>query len=371
MKAKPWGSALLAAFLVNICTLVGVLFVVPVSLLRRKASQETVDCVLHLAIPSFACGALVATAVFLILPEAFHLISGGHGDHEDEHDDHRRRLENSEQDVAWKFGASILGGYFLPFLLAGLFPNHPHSPDDGEDLKLVETKSADSTDINISGAKDGMVAGQVVDLEEEEVESDSDDPYIAASKPSISTRVEEQNKALDDTEIVADELQHAIVGTRQPYDLSMASSILAGDFFHNFADGVFIGTAFLLCSRDLAIVVTAATVFHELAQELADFFLLTNQCRLPIWMALTLNFASGFSVMLGVVIIFAIDVSNEVVGILLGTSAGVYFYVAFTETAPRINTVLTTFGRRLTSFLFWVIGTIPIGLVLLNHQHCD
>jgi zinc transporter ZupT len=54
-------------------------------------------------------------------------------------------------------------------------------------------------------------------------------------------------------------------------------------------------------------------------------------------MALTLNFISGLSVMFGVIVILATDVSNETVGVLLSMSAGVYFYIAFTDCAPRIS----------------------------------
>merc|ERR1712117_390392 len=79
-----------------------------------------------IAIPSFAAGALLGTAVFIVLPEAFHLIEGGHGDEHDEHDDHRRTLaqrrteahnethdeeeheeHGDEAAVAWKWGTSL------------------------------------------------------------------------------------------------------------------------------------------------------------------------------------------------------------------------------------------------------------------------
>ena len=37
---------------------------------------------LDIVVPGFAVGALIATAVFLIFPEAFIYIGGGHGDHD-------------------------------------------------------------------------------------------------------------------------------------------------------------------------------------------------------------------------------------------------------------------------------------------------
>ena len=52
-------------------------------------------------------------------------------------------------------------------------------------------------------------------------------------------------------------------------------SLIVGDFFHNFTDGVFIGAAFQ-CNASLAWKIIAVTVGHEIPQELADFAVLTN-----------------------------------------------------------------------------------------------
>ena len=46
-----------------------------------------------------------------------------------------------------------------------------------------------------------------------------------------------------------------------------AFAICLGDFFHNFTDGVMIGTAFKLCSPAMAWGMVAASVGHEVAQE--------------------------------------------------------------------------------------------------------
>ena len=66
----------------------------------------------------------------------------------------------------------------------------------------------------------------------------------------------------------------------KPLSLSARSRVLGGvligDFMHNFCDGIFMGTAFIHCSRSLAWSITVATIFHEIAQEFADYFVLTN-----------------------------------------------------------------------------------------------
>jgi zinc transporter ZupT len=298
-------------------------------------------------IPSFACGALLATTVFLLIPEALVLLSGGH---EEEHEDEHRFLEGEEEEegegeATWKFGISVLAGYFIPFIFSGFFP-HSHVPEDVLDCpaELVHAIPVE------------IVAEKKID--EESSEDDVEDLVskdVKGSNDSKRTDVDKEEQFAYET----------------APDYRLAASILAGDFFHNFADGVFIGSAFLLCDRNLAIIVTATTVFHELSQELADYFLLTNQCHFPTWKALAFNFVSGFSVMLGVIVIFSTEVSNTAIGVILAMSAGVYFYVALTECAPRVNQYLTSTRRRACSFLFWVLGAVPIGLVLLNHAHCE
>jgi len=47
------------------------------------------------------------------------------------------------------------------------------------------------------------------------------------------------------------------------------SAILMGDFLHNLVDGLFIGAAFSGCDTAMGWTITAATVYHELAQEIS------------------------------------------------------------------------------------------------------
>ena len=170
---------------------------------------------------------------------------------------------------------------------------------------------------------------------------------------------------------------------------SLAASILLGDFFHNFTDGIFVGTAFLLCSRDLAITIAAATIYHELAQEISDHLLLTRHCHFSPFLALTLNFLGGLSVMFGAILVLAYteDLSTTTIGCILASGSGVYIYLAGVECLPRVNDALVankmidgelvSFNKKevvqnkLIAILTIVCGAVPIGLVLLNHGHCD
>jgi hypothetical protein len=64
---------------------------------------------------------------------------------------------------------------------------------------------------------------------------------------------------------------------------------------------VFIATAFTTCGSAMGWSVTTATVFHELAQEISDYVVLTqpSQANLPPLHALFLNLLSGTSVLFG------------------------------------------------------------------------
>jgi zinc transporter ZupT len=159
--------------------------------------------------------------------------------------------------------------------------------------------------------------------------------------------------------------------TRGPINYRLCSSILLGDWCHNFADGIFIGAGFKLCTTDVAISIMLATLYHEIAQELADFFLLTEHANLSVPRALLLNFISGLSCTLGGILILAFSLTNEAVGIILGVAGGVYIYVAASECVPRIELAVRSTKDRLISLGWFCVGAIPIGLVLLNHQHCD
>jgi zinc transporter ZupT len=75
--------------------------------------------------------------------------------------------------------------------------------------------------------------------------------------------------------------------------------------------------------------------------------------------------------MLGAVIILAADLSEIATGSILAISAGVYVYISASECIPRIQSARKT-PRDTFLFLFcFVLGAVPIGLVLLNHGHCQ
>ena len=313
--------------------------------------------------------------------------------------------EGEVKGVEWKFGCAILGGYLLPLFIAAAFPRHrEHECDDncGESPELRDANAAgrlallDTTgrygsvhSPNTRGAAQDADATQDKDInatqtvvsgssEECEKDKDSSDDDTGSSKEGEVP----EPAALESGEAHAHSHAHgdasAIVTKkksryyRDSINYPLCATILLGDSFHNFADGIFVGVGFLLCSRDVALSILFITLYHEIAQELADFFILTKHAGLTVLWALGLNFLSGLSVMLGGITVLAVkDLTSQAVGIILAIAAGVYIYIGASECTPRADKHLHGWRDRVLGIAMFSLGAIPIGLALLNHQHCD
>jgi zinc transporter ZupT len=147
--------------------------------------------------------------------------------------------------------------------------------------------------------------------------------------------------------------------------------ILFGDMFHNLSDGLVLGVAFKTCGSSFGWKLAWVTVLHEVPQELSDFAVLITKGRMWWPKATILNFLSGCSTIVGAIITYSMDVSQEVEGAILAAGAGVYLYVAMTELGPAVGDLLR--GRAFGSIarvLAFAVGATLIGLVLLDHEHC-
>ena len=158
---------------------------------------------------------------------------------------------------------------------------------------------------------------------------------------------------------------------KKSLDIPLIISVLFGDFCHNFADGVFIATAFMLCGNSKAWIISAITLYHEIAQEIADYFILTRNGGLKPFTALVLNFISGLSVLIGGMVVLAGSFGDMAIGVLMSIASGTYLYIAAVECLPRA----TNSAKSAKSYAFilclFAVGAIPVGLTLLNHSHCS
>jgi zinc transporter ZupT len=417
-SSTPWGPAIGAAITVQLTTLSGII-IIATSLMYRRYNAKSEDSkqftnlvwtLQYLVVPSFAVGALLATAVFLIIPEAFHLLQGEEAHSEEEHRLRRKMAVimirslvegnetayeqhteestsgsvNSENQVAWKFGAAFLAGFIFPILLGLIFPEPEvlQAQLDAEDVHEDETKKLTKEEqgitLDMTNAEDGQEANtdDVVNISSNEEPISEDGKATMGSNGTKDMTTTTSGNDRKSSPIVSATEIPSIVKTK---NIPLAGSILIGDFFHNLADGFFIGSAFLLCSKSIGWALVASTIYHEIAQEIADYVLLTSHCGLTIIEALGLNFLSGCSVMVGVIIILSVDLDGPAIGTILAVSAGVYVYIAVAECMPRVQAVLRKgnmdHSRKvrytMIFFLFFVLGAVPIGLVLLNHGHCE
>ena len=226
-----------------------------------------------------------------------------------------------ETQMTWRFGTMLLAGYSVGMILNVAFPH-------------------------TSGGAGGWFAGGGGSSEKsaELVSKDA----VAAEEVGLES---EYGKSVD---------------------YAFCFNIFFGDFLHNFVDGIFIAGAFMDCTTDRGWIVTAATIYHELVQEFADFFLLIGPGGLSVVMACVVNFMSGISVMIGGAIYLATEPGSGTKGLMLAFSAGVYLYVACTEAAVHAvhNAHKFSAAQRVLLFLFFVTGAVGIGLVLLDHEHC-
>jgi zinc transporter ZupT len=405
---KPWGDVIAGSFIINLVTFSGVILTSAVGVFNRMRGKKGDDSafwsMMHrIAIPSFAGGALLATVVFLLIPEAFELLESAVAEEEDhsaevvvegeeDHDEH-------EGGPQWRFGVALLSGFLFPILIGTLFP----SPDASACEQCLNEGEAEEKSASSAVEAVLLESEQGEDAEEEsdpEAVTRTGPPTVLVRSGSLAETMEEgcdsnecnhqhekEHVAGDDDEAVvvkyhsqkAEEpltKEDAAAGTFEHHKGSsinwgLAMSILLGDGFHNFTDGIFLGNAFVLCSRDLAYTIMATTIYHELAQEITDFFLLTHHCGMSTRQAMIYNFLSGFSVMFGAILVVALELSDMVTGSLLSVSAGVYIYIAATECIPRIQAAHNSAADTLTFLICFILGAVPIGLVLLNHGHCE
>lgn len=146
-----------------------------------------------------------------------------------------------------------------------------------------------------------------------------------------------------------------------------ASMLLIGDAVHNLADGIVIATAFMI-NPLVGIATTLGVALHEIPQEIAEFGVLLR-AGYSRSKALTLNFLSATSVIIGVIITFALANSlANYVWILTGLAAGNLLYIAAADLLPDVHKDSRESGTVINSFLATLVGLVMI-VSLLTWSH--
>jgi zinc and cadmium transporter len=115
-----------------------------------------------------------------------------------------------------------------------------------------------------------------------------------------------------------------------------APMVIVGDAFHNFLDGVVIGTA-VRTSIPLGVSTALAVATHEIPQELGDMAILLH-AGYSRRKALMLNLVSGVSAVLGAIVaVIALDWVPQVNPHVLSVAAAGFLYVAMADLIPDLH----------------------------------
>lgn len=111
---------------------------------------------------------------------------------------------------------------------------------------------------------------------------------------------------------------------------------LISDAFHNFVDGIIVGTSFII-SIPVGIATTLAVILHEIPQEVGDFAVLLHAGYAKT-RALWLNFLSALCAIFGVLAAFLLKGASESLSLwILPLAAGGFIYVAVADLIPELH----------------------------------
>jgi len=115
-----------------------------------------------------------------------------------------------------------------------------------------------------------------------------------------------------------------------------APMVIIGDAFHNFLDGIIIGTA-VRTSIPLGVSTALAVATHEIPQELGDMAILLH-AGYSRRKALVLNLVSGASAVFGALLaVFALEWVPHVTEYVLSVAAAGFLYIAMADLIPDLH----------------------------------
>lgn len=142
-----------------------------------------------------------------------------------------------------------------------------------------------------------------------------------------------------------------------------------GNWLHNFIDGAAIAAAFLV-SPTTGIITTFAVALHEVPREIADSGYLLKR-GLSINGVIGVHGIAIIATMLGVVIFYLLgDSSHNLLGALIGFTAGFFIYIAASDIIPSINQQRNKQQVLDLQSGLVLFGAIAVSLIImLTHQY--
>lgn len=153
-----------------------------------------------------------------------------------------------------------------------------------------------------------------------------------------------------------------------------ASLLLIGDAIHNLADGVILGTAFLI-DPAVGIATTIGLALHEIPQEIIEFGVLVR-AGYSRTEAILRNLLSASTIIFGTILtVLVADSAEEYLWIVTGVAAGNLLFLAASELLPRIHGNLKNYGSIWNATLAILIGFLLMTAIIswaheqIPHDH--
>lgn len=348
--AAVWGFSLLACVVISAVGLVAVA-IIPV--MHKVIYNHLLQFLVALAI-----GSLTGDALLHLLPHA--LIEHSSHDHDSDNDSH------SDRRAVWH-GLTTLGGIYVFFVverIVGLYSERKRMQNEhrlkmrdrdetsGNNPSLLETSTTSQSkhtimtsslpqplnDANDIGTRLSRHTEAVTSCEEilmsvhsnKEVRRFADDAHDEVHKhcdpkSRANSRLHQSNGGHHHS--------HEVPGTVA----AVAWMVIVGDGFHNFADGLAIGSAFAN-SLTGGLSTSIAVFCHELPHELGDFAMLLN-AGMSAKQALTYNCVSSVLCMLGMVVGVAVGNISSATSWIFALIAGLFLYIALVDMLPEMTSV--------------------------------
>ena len=167
--------------------------------------------------------------------------------------------------------------------------------------------------------------------------------------------------------ILPDAHHHHSVDPGHGHSTLDARRLLVGDALHNFGDGLLLVPAFAL-GLEAGLAATAAILFHEIVQEISEFFVL-KEAGYSTRRALALNALSSSSILLGLAASYALSSVEEIEGLIASFAAAGFIYVVLRDLLPHTVRAARKDRNVVPYALVFVIGLVAMTVVssLVHH----
>ncbi|MBI4080133.1 ZIP family metal transporter [Candidatus Kaiserbacteria bacterium] len=155
-----------------------------------------------------------------------------------------------------------------------------------------------------------------------------------------------------------------------PHSMIDVNRLFTSDAIHNIGDGIVIVVSFA-ASPILGLASTLSIMIHEMLQEISEFFVY-REAGLPVRLALTLNFITSSTILIGTFGAFFLLERFEALEVpLLGLSVGSYLVVVFHDLIPHSISKATERMHYVRHILYFLVGSVLMTLLIAFLPHVE